>query len=189
MLDAFVESIESVDEALRGEYKQVEGGFQLDVKPTNGFALENVEGLKSALGKERNSVSSLTKEINKIKKEFDGIDPVELIGTKAQLDDLQKKYPIFKAARYAHYNSRNEKDFETHTFLNQIAPFLIFSFLVLIYIFFKTLLERFLCLICIVVYNFGYTQRAKCKKKPILLIWYSSYLDMKIPKISHFLTC
>lgn len=96
-LDAFVENLDNVPEALRGEYKEIDGGYQLDVTTTNGFALENVEGLKSALGKERNNVSSLNKELNKIKKEFDGIDPVELIGTKAQLEDLQKKYDELSA--------------------------------------------------------------------------------------------
>ena len=91
-LDAFVENLENVPEALHGEYKEVEGGYQLDVAAVNGFALENVEGLKGALGKERNNVSSLNKELNKLKKEFDGVDPTELIGVKAQLEDLQKQY-------------------------------------------------------------------------------------------------
>lgn len=91
-IDSFVETLDNVPEALQTEYKQVEGGYQLDVNPVNGLALENVEGLKSALGKERNNVSSLTKDLNKLKKEFDGVDPMELIGTKAQFEDLQKKY-------------------------------------------------------------------------------------------------
>jgi hypothetical protein len=92
MLEAFVESLDNVPEAVQSEYKQVEGGYQLDVKEVKGYALENIEGLRSALGKERNSNSTLTKELNKIKKEFDGIDPMELVGVKAQLDDVQQKY-------------------------------------------------------------------------------------------------
>lgn len=91
-LQAFVENLDNVAEEFKGEYREVEGGYQLDVAPVNGLVLENVEGLKSALGKERNNVSSLNKELNKVKKEFDGIDPMELIGAKAQLEDLQKKY-------------------------------------------------------------------------------------------------
>jgi hypothetical protein len=91
-LSAFVQDIETVDESIRGEYKAVEGGFQLDVTEVNGLALENVAGLKSALVAERNIKSGIEREYNKIKKEFEGVDPHELIGIKAQFDDVQTKY-------------------------------------------------------------------------------------------------
>jgi len=104
MLDAFVKDIESVDESHRDLYKQTDNGYVVDIKPVEfteevdgkekryNFALEDIHGLSSSLGKERNNRDSLEKELKKIKKEFDGVDPMELIGTKAQLEDLQKKY-------------------------------------------------------------------------------------------------
>ncbi len=61
-LDAIVESLDSVPEAIRHEYKPLEDGtFVLDVRAHEGkgYALENVSGLKSSLTKERQRASAL----------------------------------------------------------------------------------------------------------------------------------
>src|SRR4051794_27617528 len=49
-LKAIVETIDSVPEAVRGLYKEAEGKFILDVESVEGYALEDVSGLKSTLG-------------------------------------------------------------------------------------------------------------------------------------------
>ena len=91
-LKAFVESIDSIDESLRGEYDEVEGGFRLSVEEVKGYALENVEGLRSALGKERTAVKDLTKKVSRFEKEFEGIDLDDLKGAKTSLAEIQEKY-------------------------------------------------------------------------------------------------
>ena len=51
-LKSFIESLDEVEEAHRDFYTATEGGFVLDVESVNGLSLENVDGLKSALGKQ-----------------------------------------------------------------------------------------------------------------------------------------
>jgi FtsZ-binding cell division protein ZapB len=48
-MKSFVTSLDQVPEQYRGLYKEVDGGFLLQVEPVNGYALENVNGLKNAL--------------------------------------------------------------------------------------------------------------------------------------------
>jgi len=50
-LKAFVKNLTDVDEAHRTFYREVDGGHILDITSTNGYALENVDGLKTTLGK------------------------------------------------------------------------------------------------------------------------------------------
>ena len=96
-LAAQLDNLDGVAEALHGEYVEVDGVFRLDVTPVNGLALEDVGGLKSALSKERTSRTAIERDYNKVKKEFDGIDPSELIGVKAQYDDTLTKYEALLA--------------------------------------------------------------------------------------------
>lgn len=68
-----VDSIESVDEAARGFYKQSDDGkFRLDL---DGY--EDPKGLKSALEKERQSARDATRQLKEFQKQYDGIDPEE----------------------------------------------------------------------------------------------------------------
>lgn len=72
MLKAFVKDINEIsDEALRNFYVEKDGKFVLNVTPVDGYELDNVHGLKTALGAERNSKRDLEDRL----KIFDGIDP------------------------------------------------------------------------------------------------------------------
>lgn len=84
-LDSIVEDINQVDESVRSFYKETEHGYMLDVAPRGGFALENVEGLKSALGKERARATDLSNQV----RNFEGIDPVEVRSKMDRLAELE----------------------------------------------------------------------------------------------------
>lgn len=77
MLKAIIDNLESVPEAVRGEYRPgtaddgQEGKFVLQVEGSNGWGLEDVSGLKNALGRERTRAD---KAESKIKK-FGDLDP------------------------------------------------------------------------------------------------------------------
>ena len=63
-LKAMLDSLEGVDESLHAHYvKGEDGKFVLGVEPVNGFVLENVDGLKSALVNERNEVKTLKSKV------------------------------------------------------------------------------------------------------------------------------
>lgn len=71
MLKAIVADINTVDEGLRQFYVEKDGKFFLNVTPVDGYELDNVSGLKSALGAERN----LKRGLEDALKPFEGIDP------------------------------------------------------------------------------------------------------------------
>jgi len=86
-IEAVVETLENVPEALQSEYVEMEdGGFKLDVSEVNGYTLENTSGLRSALGKERSSVKSLTANVKKLEKQYEGIDLEELTSFKEKYE-------------------------------------------------------------------------------------------------------
>ncbi|QDP62313.1 MAG: hypothetical protein Unbinned8472contig1000_13 [Prokaryotic dsDNA virus sp.] len=99
-LDPIVEDINEVDESVRGFYKETDNGFMLDVQPKNGFALENVEGLKSALGKERATASELKSKMNKYSALGD-TDPSELLSELESLRSLKDLDPNKEADKIA----------------------------------------------------------------------------------------
>jgi hypothetical protein len=70
MLKAIVTNLEEIDEGLRGFYVQKDGKFFLNVTPVDGFQLDNTQGLKTALGAERNNVSVLQAQL----KPYEGLD-------------------------------------------------------------------------------------------------------------------
>jgi hypothetical protein len=70
MLKAVVTDINELDEGLRGYYVQKDGKFFLNVTPVDGFQLDNTQGLKTALGAERNNVSVLQAQL----KPYEGLD-------------------------------------------------------------------------------------------------------------------
>jgi len=79
-IEAFVTDLEGVAEDLRGEYAQVEGGYQLKI--LGGFVakdkVENVDGLKSALHKERENARTAARRARELEDQFGGFDPAEL---------------------------------------------------------------------------------------------------------------
>jgi hypothetical protein len=70
MLKAVVTDLNTVDEVYRGAYVGKDGKFFLNVTPVDGFELDNVHGLKTALGAERNTVAQLKDTV----KPFEGLD-------------------------------------------------------------------------------------------------------------------
>lgn len=93
-LDPIVESIDDLPEALQSVYKQTEDGtFILDVTPKNGYALENVQGLKSALGKEKAAVSDLQSRL----KQYGDIDPTDIQSKFQRLEELEQIDPSREA--------------------------------------------------------------------------------------------
>jgi hypothetical protein len=70
MLKAVVTDINTVDEAHRGLYVEKNGKFFLNVVASEGFELDNVQGLKTALGAERNNVAVLREQL----KPYEGLD-------------------------------------------------------------------------------------------------------------------
>ena len=70
MLKAVVTDLNTVDEAHRAFYIEKNGKFLLNVTPAEGFELDNVSGLKTALGAERNNVAILKEQY----KPYEGLD-------------------------------------------------------------------------------------------------------------------
>jgi len=92
--------ISSLDEA--GEqsslYKQSEdGNYILDVVPVDGFSLENVHGLKSALGKERKRATDYEAKL----KQFDGLDINEALNALSEVDKYKQFDPSKEADKIA----------------------------------------------------------------------------------------
>ena len=98
MLKAIVETVDGLPDAVKDYYKQGEDGkFVLAVEPVNGYALENVEGLKSALGKERTTREKLERDVVK----FKDIDPDKAREALAKLDELATIDPKKEADKIA----------------------------------------------------------------------------------------
>ncbi len=72
MLKAVVADINTIDEAQRPFYvkNDKDGKFYVNITPTDGYELDNVQGLKTALGAERNNVSVLKEQM----KPYEGLD-------------------------------------------------------------------------------------------------------------------
>lgn len=102
-LKAVLDTLDDAPETLRDHYRAgtkeegAEGKFVLGVEGIGGFALENVEGLKSALNKERGSVKSLTALAEK----FKDVDLDSLTAAQAELEELKKLDPKSEADKLA----------------------------------------------------------------------------------------
>lgn len=64
MLKAKIDSLDTIDEKDRHHYKEVDGKFIADIESVDGYALEDIQGLKSALGKERKSAETFSKKLS-----------------------------------------------------------------------------------------------------------------------------
>ena len=97
-LDAVVDSLDGMDESVKGLYRQSEEGkFILDVNPAAGYALENVDGLKSALQKERGRAKDLETKFGSL----GDIDPSEVQSKLQRLADLESLDPAKEADKIA----------------------------------------------------------------------------------------
>lgn len=102
-LKAIVDDVETLDEGVREFYVKDEesGVFRLDVEEVNGYTLENTEGLKSALTKERKAAKDYEKQIKTYKERYDGLDPDEARTAMQKLEELSQFDPQSEAEKIA----------------------------------------------------------------------------------------
>lgn len=107
-LKAIVDKIEDAPETVRDQYRPgtadegAEGKFVLAVEGVGGWALEDVSGLKSALGKERTTREKLERDVIA----FKDLDPSKAKAALAELEELKKLDPSAEADKIA--NSKFE---------------------------------------------------------------------------------
>lgn len=71
-LKAILDSVDGLADPIKGEYTQKEDGkFYLSVEPVGGFALEDVDGLKTTLSKVNANFSGAEKELKKFGSTWD----------------------------------------------------------------------------------------------------------------------
>lgn len=97
-LKAILDSIDGADEAVRGFYAEqsegpLKGKFVLQVDGASGYALEDVSGLKSALGKERARADAAEKQAAA----FGDIDPKKAAEALAKYEELSQLDPAKEA--------------------------------------------------------------------------------------------
>ena len=83
-LKAVYESAESIPEGMSELYAENDGRYILQVEPTEGYALEDVSGLKSALSATRTEATQAKQELKK----FADIDPNEARKAQERLKEL-----------------------------------------------------------------------------------------------------
>jgi hypothetical protein len=122
MLKAVVTDINSLDEGLRGYYVQKDGKFFLNVTPADGFELDNVQGLKTALGAERNNVAVLREQM----KPYEGLDAnlartaIERIGAFGDITPDAARTALETAQRLSAFDPKKEAEQIAETKLNTI---------------------------------------------------------------------
>jgi Skp family chaperone for outer membrane proteins len=95
MLDPVVESLDTVDEKYRDLYQEADGKHVLKVNSKDGWALENVDGLKTALASER----KVKAELESIAKKFDGLDADKARDALARMEKLASGEPDEQTAQ------------------------------------------------------------------------------------------
>jgi hypothetical protein len=116
---AIIDKLEDAPEALREHYvagtadNGADGKFILGVEAVSGFALENVEGLKSALGKERTTRERLERDVVK----FKDLDPDKARAALTELEELKKLDPNKEADKIANskFEAAKAQLLEQHT--------------------------------------------------------------------------
>jgi len=96
-LDAIRDSLEGLPEDVAREYVEITLGegsnarklFKLDVTPQEGFELDNVSGLRSALGKERDGRRTAEDKL----KPYDGLDVEKARQAMQKMDDMANWNP------------------------------------------------------------------------------------------------
>jgi hypothetical protein len=122
MLKAVVTDLNTVDEAHRGLYVEKSGKFYVNITPTDGFELDNVSGLKSALGAERNNVAVLKEQL----KPYEGLDvtlartAIERVAAFGDMTPDAAKTAMETAARLSALDPAKEADKIAETKLETI---------------------------------------------------------------------
>jgi hypothetical protein len=96
-IKAIIEKLDDAPEPLREHYTEQDGKFVLAVDAVGGFALEDVSGLKSALGKERTTRENLEKQVVA----FKDLDPAKAREALAKLEELGNLDPAKEADKIA----------------------------------------------------------------------------------------
>ena len=112
MLDAVVKDISTVDESRRDLYVEKDGVHVLNVKPVDGFALENITGLTNTVGTLRHERGQLEDKL----KNFKDLDPQAARDALARITDFGDLTPekardaIATADRLSKFNPEAEAD-------------------------------------------------------------------------------
>jgi polyhydroxyalkanoate synthesis regulator phasin len=85
-LKAVVEILDEVPEALREEYTEADGRYILDVEAVDGFALEDVKGLKNALSRQQADAKRFKDQL----KAFGDMSPDEAKKAAERLAELEE---------------------------------------------------------------------------------------------------
>lgn len=96
-LKAIIDKLDDVAEGFRSEYVEKDGKFYLDVTAVDGFELDNVASLKTALGRERTAKSELEKQVIK----FKDLDPDRAREALAKLEEFENIDPTKEADKIA----------------------------------------------------------------------------------------
>jgi len=113
-LKAILDSLEGLSEDVQKEYKQREDGkFVLDVLSVDGLELDDVSGLKNALGQERAKAKKFADQL----KGFEGIDPTKAKNALSKIEEMTNWTPEEKVqeqikAREAQLIEQHNKDKE-----------------------------------------------------------------------------
>lgn len=118
-IKAIIDKLEDAPEPLREHYRAgtadegTEGKFVLGVESVGGFALEDVSGLKSALGKERTQREKLERDVVKYK----DLDPDKAREALAELETLKAIDPSKEADKIANtkFEAAKAQLLEKHT--------------------------------------------------------------------------
>lgn len=96
-LKAILAALDGLDDATKALYVEKDGKFVLDVEPADGFSLEDVSGLKTALGKERTRADKAEGLIGK----FKDLDPDKARKALDEVEELKKLDPNKEADKIA----------------------------------------------------------------------------------------
>jgi len=90
-LKALIKVLDEVDESLHGEYRALpdDGGFVLDVVETEGFALENLTGLRNTLQTQKTTLQSNKDKLNA----WGELDPSKVKASLIKLTELESADP------------------------------------------------------------------------------------------------
>lgn len=108
VMKAILDNLDGVSDAFKGEYTEKDGKFYLAVEPVEGYALENVEGLKTALSAANGKFTGAEKELKKFGSAWDkdkgwqhSVDPTKVKTAVAKYDEFSSFDPEKEADKVA----------------------------------------------------------------------------------------
>lgn len=112
-LKAVLANLDGLDDGTKALYIERDGKHVLDVEPVDGFSLEDVQGLKTALGKERTTREKLERDVVK----FKDLDPDKARSALTELEELKKLDPASEADKIANtkFEAAKSQLLERHT--------------------------------------------------------------------------